>query len=146
VAGWLEGFCVGIPIVGAVVVWLIGAENSRIRFVVATVSAGATGLAALMLLLWPSEGLLATVLAGSTDVIILIGTGIILAVGWGLATRFALNYRWQGQAASRIYYAMLLLTTAGWAGVVLVDNLILWLASWALLFACPFLLLRRDRG
>lgn len=144
-ATWLSRLTIAIPLVGALAIWLLVPKMPLARLVTAIASAGGTALSALGLIFLPGAGVLARVSAGETDLVILIGGSILTVAGLGLAARFWLNYRRRRQVEPVHYYALLLLITGGGAGVLLVKNFLLWLLCWALLTACPFILLHLER-
>jgi NADH-quinone oxidoreductase subunit L len=138
---------IGIPWVGAVIIWLIGDEVPKALHWVAVAFAVASGITALMLIPYATgtpiisvdSGLVFGMFTFTPD-----GMGVFLAaiatVIGSLAVIFSVDYM-RGEHQVARYYAFVLFFIGSMVGLVLTTNLLLIFVFWELTALCSYALI-----
>jgi NADH-quinone oxidoreductase subunit L len=146
-AGILIGLVIGLPWLGAVVLWLIPDEKSRIQHTLAVGFSVATGLASLVLILFSSAAITLSLPMGlyfgnltfAADGLAVALTAIACVIG-SLAVIFSVDYM-HGEAQLSRYYAFVLLFIGAMAGLVLSGNLLFMFFFWEITALCSYALI-----
>ena len=143
----LIALTIGIPWVGALVVWLVGDKNERLQHWLAVVFSAAAGVASLFMLPYTSGRTAAILQMGGVFgdfTFVADGLGIylsIIATVIGcLAVVFSTSYM-KGEASLGRYYAYVLFFIGGMAGLVLTSNLLLTFLFWEITALCSYALI-----
>ena len=143
-AGLWIALTVGLPWLGALLVWLAGDRRPRTQHATAVAATAAGALAALGL--WARGlGRQPVQLAGSSlfGQVVFVPDGLggllaaIAAVIGCLAVVFSVDYM-RGEAGLGRYYALVLLFIGAMAGLVLTDSLLLLFVFWEITALCSF--------
>lgn len=138
---------IGLPWLGALVIWWVGDQRPRWQHGLALGFSAAAGLAALALLPFAGEQWTISLLAGGSfgdftftpD-----GLGVFLAiiatVIGSLAVVFSIDYMGGEEQLGR-YYALVLFFIGGMAGLVLTSNLLLMFLFWEITALCSYALI-----
>lgn len=143
---WLM-LTIGLPWVGALVIWLVGDRDEKFTHLLAVAFSVAAGGAALLLLPYGKERLIYTIPMGGVfgDFTFLAdGLGVFLAaiatVVGSLAVIFSVDYM-HGERQLARYYAFVLFFIGGMAGLVLTSNLLLMFFFWEITALCSYALI-----
>ncbi len=146
-AQYLILFTIGLPWVGALVVWRLGDQHPRDQHRLALVFALAAGLAALALIPFNSADVELRIKIGSVFgdfTFVPDGLGVLLAaiatVIGGLAVLFSRDYM-QGEAQLGRYYTLILLFIGAMAGLVLTGSILLLFIFWEITALCSYALI-----
>ncbi len=138
---------IGLPWVGALLVWWIGDKHARLQHTLAVLFSVAAGAAALALIpLYSSETALSISMGGvfGNFTFVADGLGVFLAaiatVIGSLAIIFSVDYM-KGEAALGRYYAMVLFFIGGMVGLVLTSNMLLMFFFWEITALCSYALI-----
>ncbi len=138
---------IGLPWLGALVVWRVGDRRPRWQHGLATAFAALAGAAALGLLFFTGERWTITLPVGGgfgNFTFVPDGLGIFLAivatVVGSLAVVFSIGYM-QGEAQLGRYYALVLFFIGGMCGLVLTSNLLLMFFFWEITALCSYALI-----
>ncbi|MCA9973189.1 MAG: NADH-quinone oxidoreductase subunit L, partial [Anaerolineales bacterium] len=146
-AAWYAWLTIGLPWLGALLVWQLGDERPRAQHATAAVFAAAGGVAALLLL--PLVGDTAVVhvpLGGSFGAFTLVADGlgvclaVIATVVGSLAVLFSAAYM-HGAAQLGRYYTLMLLFIGAMAGLVLAGGLLVLFLFWEITAFCSYALI-----
>jgi NADH-quinone oxidoreductase subunit L len=147
IVAWLIVLTIGLPWLGAVIVWRVGNERPRAQNAVSVGFAVAAALAALALLPLKTESVALRIPVGgifgdftfAPD-----GLGIFLAVVATvigcLAVIFSVDYM-HGEAQLSRYYALVLIFIGSMAGLVLASSLLLLFVFWEMTAFCSYALI-----
>jgi NADH-quinone oxidoreductase subunit L len=147
IVAWLIVLTIGLPWLGAVVVWRVGNDRPRAQNAVAVGFSVAAALAALALLPLKTESVALHIPVGGVfgdftfapD-----GLGIFLAVVATvigcLAVIFSVDYM-HGEAQLGRYYALVLIFIGSMAGLVLSSSLLLLFVFWEMTAFCSYALI-----
>ena len=143
---------IGLPWLGALVVWVAGDKRPRRTASVAVIFAVAAGVAALLLIPGATDNVELRIKVGSVFgdfTFVPDGLGVLLAaiatVVGSLAVIFSVDYM-QGERQLGRYYALVLLFIGAMAGLVLTGSLLLLFFFWEITALCSYasdLLLQR---
>jgi NADH-quinone oxidoreductase subunit L len=146
-AGVLVGLTIGLPWVGAVVVWLAGGPDGRRQHALAVVFAVLAAAAGLGLMTQASGSVALSFQAGSVFgdfSFVADGLGVLLAaiatVIGCLAVIFSVDYM-KGEGGLGRYYAFVLFFIGAMAGLVLTNNLLLMFVFWEITALCSYALI-----
>lgn len=146
-ATWLVILTIGLPWLGALVVWRIGDNHPYRQNVIAVTFALLAGLAALVLLPFTSDAVVLQLPLGSIfgdATFVADGLGVFLAtiatVIGSLAVIFSVDYM-RGEAQLGRYYALVLLFIGAMAGLVLTSSLLLMFFFWEITAFCSYALI-----
>ncbi len=138
---------IGLPWLGALLVWIVGDARPRLQNTLAVTFAVAAGLAALALLPQTSSQVVIHLQAGGIfgDFTFLAdGLGAVLAavatVIGSLAVIFSIDYM-KGEAQLGRYYALVLFFIGAMAGLVLTGSLLLVFIFWEITALCSYALI-----
>lgn len=138
---------IGLPWLGALLVWLSGDGNDRRQHALAVLFSLAGAAAALLLLPRAADGAVASVYAGAffgDFTFVADGLGTFLAavatVIGSLAVIFSVDYM-RGEAQLGRYYALVLLFIGAMAGLVLSGSLLLMFLFWEITALCSYALI-----
>jgi NADH-quinone oxidoreductase subunit L len=138
---------IGLPWLGALIVWLVGDDRPRLQHALATVFSVGGGIAALALLPFTSsEPALRLSMGGVFGDFTLVpdGLGVFLAavaaVIGSLAVIFSIDYM-HGEAQLGRYYAFVLLFIGAMAGLVLTGSLLIMFIFWEITALCSYALI-----
>jgi len=143
---WLM-LTIGLPWLGALVIWLVGDRDEKFTHLLAVAFSVATGGAALLLLPYGKERLLFAIPMGGVFgdfTFVVDGLGVFLAaiatVVGSLAVIFSVDYMHGEQQLAR-YYAFVLFFIGGMTGLVLTSNLLLMFFFWEITALCSYALI-----
>jgi NADH-quinone oxidoreductase subunit L len=135
---------IGIPWVGALVVWAIGDKRPREQHLLAVIFAVAAGVAALLLIPGATDNVELRIKVGSVFgdfTFVPDGLGVSLAaiatVVGSLAVIFSVDYM-KGEASLSRYYALMLLFIGAMAGLVLTGSLLAMFIFWEITALCSY--------
>jgi NADH-quinone oxidoreductase subunit L len=135
---------IGLPWLGALLVWFAGDSRPKLQHGLAAGFSVAAGLAALALIPFNGERWIVDLFMGSgfgSLTFSIDGLGIFLAVVatviGSLAVIFSIDYM-RGAAQLGRYYAMILFFIGAMAGLVLTSNLLLLFVFWEITALCSF--------
>jgi NADH-quinone oxidoreductase subunit L len=138
---------IGIPWVGALILWQTSDENPRLQHTLAVVFSIAAGLSSLALLPYSSSKTAIDIPMGSVfgnltfipDGLALTLTAIACVIG-SLAVIFSVDYM-KGEAQLSRYYAFVLLFIGAMAGLVLSGSLLFMFFFWEITALCSYALI-----
>lgn len=143
---WLM-LTIGLPWLGALVIWLVGDRNEKFTHLLAVAFSVAAGGAALLLLPYGKVRLLFAIPMGGVFgdfTFVVDGLGVFLAaiatVVGSLAVIFSVDYMHGEQQLAR-YYAFVLFFIGGMVGLVLTSNLLLMFFFWEITALCSYALI-----
>jgi len=146
-AGILVLLTIGLPWLGALVVWLAGGKNERLQHGLAVGFAVLAGVAGLALLTQVSSATAVTLPVGGVFgdfTFVADGLGVLLAaiatVIGSLAVIFSVDYM-KGEAQLGRFYAFVLFFIGAMAGLVLTSNLLLMFFFWEITALCSYALI-----
>ena len=146
-AGVLILLTIGLPWLGAAIVWLAGGQNERRQHGLAVVFSVLSAAAGLGLLTQASGSVAFSLPAGSVFgdfSFVADGLGVLLAaiatVIGCLAVIFAVDYM-KGEAQLGRFYAFVLFFIGAMAGLVLTNNLLLMFVFWEITALCSYALI-----
>ena len=138
---------IGLPWLGALLVWQIGDSDPKAQHTLAVTFSLAAGLAALLMIPASSANPAVSIPVGGvfgTFSFIPDGLGVFLAaiatVIGSLAVIFSIDYM-KGEASLGRYYALVLLFIGSMAGLVLTSNLLLVFVFWEMTAFCSYALI-----
>ena len=138
---------IGLPWIGALLVWLAGDKRTNIQHALAILFSVASGVAAVVLLFNTSSATVINLDAGGVFgqfTFVADGLAVFLAVVatviGSLAVIFSVDYM-HGEKALGRYYAMVLFFIGGMAGLVLTSNLLLMFFFWEITALCSYALI-----
>lgn len=138
---------IGLPWIGALLVWWIGDKRSALQHALAIAFSVASGAAAVALIFNASASTVISLDAGGVFgqfTFVADGLGVYLAaiatVIGSLAVIFSVNYM-HGEKGLGRYYAMVLFFIGGMAGLVLTSNLLLMFLFWEITALCSYALI-----
>lgn len=138
---------IGLPWLGALVVWLMGDERADQQHRLAVIFAVAAGAAALVLIPSATDSAKLTIEVGSVFgdfTFVPDGLGVFLAavatVVGSLAVVFSVDYM-HGEASLGRYYSMVLLFIGAMAGLALAGSLLLLFIFWEITALCSYALI-----
>ncbi len=138
---------IGIPWLGAIVVWLIGDRKPKLQHLLAVVFSVLAGASSLLLLSEVGSGTVISIPIGTTYgnfTFVPDGLGVYLAiiatVIGALAVIFSVDYM-KGEAQLGRYYAMVLFFIGAMVGLVLTSNLMLMFLFWEITALCSYVLI-----
>ncbi len=146
-AAWLIVLTIGLPWLGALIVWQTGDQRPRAQNIVAISFAIAGGIAALALIPFAADTVAIRLPSGGVfgdftfkpD-----GLGVFLAaiasVIGSLTVIFSVDYM-RGEKQLGRYYALVLLFIGGMSGLVLTNSLLLLFLFWELVAFCSYALI-----
>ena len=141
---------IGLPWLGALLVWLVGEKRPSLLHALAVIFAVAAGVAALVLL--PLAEATAVIQFNTQGILgeltfVPDGLGTLLAavatVIGSLAVIFSVSYM-KGHAQLRRYYVLVLLFIGAMAGLVLTGSLLLLFIFWEITALCSYALIAFD--
>ena len=138
---------IGLPWLGAILVWLAGDERPTIQHALAVASSVAAGLAALALLPLTSDAIAISLPAGGVfgdftfvaDGLAAFLAAVATVIG-SLAVLFSVDYM-HGEHQLGRYYALVLLFIGSMAGLVLTSSLLLLFFFWEMTALCSYALI-----
>ena len=143
----LVALSIGIPWLGALVVWLIGDQHERWQHWLAIVFSAAAGVAAILLIPGASSDTALLIPIGGIFgdfAFVADGMGIFLSiiatVIGCLAIVFSMSYM-KGEAQLGRYYAFVLFFIGAMVGLVLTSNLLLVFVFWEITALCSYALI-----
>jgi len=146
-ATWLLCMVIGLPWLGAIIVWLVGDDRPRAQHWLAVGFSAAAGIASLALLPFVSDApALRIALGGVFGDFSLVpdGLGVFLAavaaVIGSLAVVFSMDYM-QGEAQLGRYYAFVLIFIGAMAGLVFSGSLLMVFVFWEITAVCSYALI-----
>jgi NADH-quinone oxidoreductase subunit L len=146
-ATWLGWLVIGVPWLGAFVVWRLGDQRPRAQHVTAAVFAVAGGIVALLLLPFVGDTAVARISVGGIFgdfTLVADGLGVSLAiiatVIGSLAVIFSGAYMRDAAQLGR-YYALVLLFIGAMAGLVLAGGFLLLFLFWEITAFCSYALI-----
>lgn len=138
---------IGLPWLGALLVWWVSDRRPRLQHTLAVAFSVAAGLASLGLIANHSSQAAISLPIGSvfgTFTFVPDGLGVFLAavatIIGSLAVIFSINYM-EGEAQLGRYYAMVLFFIGAMAGLVLTSNLLLMFFFWEITALCSYALI-----
>jgi len=138
---------IGLPWIGALLVWLAGDKRTNVQHGLAILFSVASGIAAVALLFNTSNATVINLDAGGVFgqfTFVADGLAVFLAVVatviGSLAVIFSVDYM-RGEKALGRYYAMVLFFIGGMAGLVLTSNLLLIFFFWEITALCSYALI-----
>ena len=138
---------IGLPWLGAFLVWISGDSRPRLQHTLAVIFSVAAGIAALAMLPFASDkAVLAFNMGGAFGDFTFVPDGlgltlaIIATIVGSLAVIFSVNYM-KGEAQLGRYYALVLFFIGGMAGLVLTSNLLLVFGFWEITALCSYALI-----
>ena len=138
---------IGLPWIGALLVWLAGDKRTAVQHVLAILFSVASGIAAVALLFNTSNATVINLDAGGVFgqfTFVADGLAVFLAVVatviGSLAVIFSIDYM-HGEKALGRYYAMVLFFIGGMAGLVLTSSLLLMFFFWEITALCSYALI-----
>ena len=138
---------IGLPWIGALLVWLAGDKRTNVQHGLAILFSVASGIAAVALLFNTSNATVINLDAGGVFgqfTFVADGLAVFLAVVatviGSLAVIFSVDYM-RGEKALGRYYAMVLFFIGGMAGLVLTSNLLLMFFFWEITALCSYALI-----
>ena len=138
---------IGLPWLGAFLVWITGDAKPKLQHTLAVVFSVAAGIAALVMIPFNSSDAVLTFKIGGAFgdfTFVPDGLGLFLAViatiVGSLAVIFSVNYM-KGEDQLGRYYSMMLLFIGGMAGLVLTSNLLLVFGFWEITALCSYALI-----
>jgi len=146
-AGIIVGLVIGIPWLGAIVLWMIQDKNPRLQHGLAVVFSVAAGVAALSLVPFASAGTAFSIPMGNyfgeltftADGLAVTLTAIACVIG-SLAVVFSVDYM-RGEEQLGRYYAFVLFFIGAMAGLVLSSNLLFMFFFWEITALCSYVLI-----
>lgn len=143
---WLS-LTIGLPWLGALIVWLAGDRQEKLTHWLAVAFSVASGAASLLLLPYGKERLVYSIPIGGVFgdfTFVVDGLGVFLAaiatVVGSLAVIFSVDYM-HGEHQLARYYAFVLFFIGGMAGLVLTSNLLLMFFFWEITALCSYALI-----
>lgn len=143
---WLS-LTIGLPWLGALIVWLAGDRQEKLTHWLAVAFSVAAGAASLLLLPYGKERLVYSIPIGGVFgdfTFVVDGLGVFLAaiatVVGSLAVIFSVDYM-HGEDQLARYYAFVLFFIGGMAGLVLTSNLLLMFFFWEITALCSYALI-----
>jgi NADH-quinone oxidoreductase subunit L len=147
VAAILIGLTIGLPWLGALLVWQARDQRPRLQHTLAVVFSIAAAAACLALIPYGSAKIALSIPVGGSFgdfTFIADGLGLLLAcvatVVGSLAVVFSVNYM-HGEAQLGRYYALVLFFIGAMAGLVLASNLLLVFGFWEITALCSYALI-----
>lgn len=144
---WLTVATIGLPWLGAVIVWLAGDGRPRLQHGLAAGFAVVAGLAALAMLPFTNAEPVLNVAMGSVFgefTLVADGLGVFLAIVatviGSLAVIFSIYYM-HGEAQLGRYYALVLLFIGAMAGLVLAGSILFMFFFWEITAFCSYALI-----
>lgn len=138
---------IGLPWIGALLVWLAGDKRTTVQHILAILFSVASGIAAVALLFNTSSTTVINLDAGGVFgqfTFVADGLAVFLAVVatviGSLAVIFSVDYM-HGEKSLGRYYAMVLFFIGGMAGLVLTSNLLLMFFFWEITALCSYALI-----
>ncbi len=138
---------IGLPWLGALLVWLTGDERPRTQHTVAVIFAVAAGIAALLMLPFSSSAMAVKISMGGIFGDLTFtpdGLGVFLAVVatviGSLAVIFSVDYM-RGEHQLGRYYAFVLLFIGAMVGLVLTESLLFLFIFWEITALCSYALI-----
>ncbi len=138
---------IGLPWLGAVVVWLVGDTRPRAQHLLAAGFSAAAGIASAALLFYASDTAALTIPLGGifgSFTLVPDGLGVFLAavaaIVGSLAVIFSHDYM-QGEAQLGRYYALVLLFIGAMVGLVLSGSMLLMFLFWEVTAFCSYALI-----
>ncbi len=138
---------IGLPWLGALVVWLAGDRDEKLTHGMAVAFSIAAGVAAVLLIPFGKERLTYSIPMGGVFgdfTFVVDGLGVFLAaiatVVGSLAVIFSVDYM-HGERQLARYYAFVLFFIGGMAGLVLTSNLLLMFFFWEITALCSYALI-----
>ncbi len=138
---------IGIPWLGAIVVWLTGDRKPKLQHLLAVTFSVLAGASSLLLLGEVGSGTVISFPIGTTYgnfTFVADGLGVYLAiiatVIGSLAVIFSVDYM-KGEAQLGRYYAMVLFFIGAMVGLVLTSNLMLMFLFWEITALCSYVLI-----
>lgn len=138
---------IGIPWAGALLVWLIGGQQARLKHALAAGFSIATAAAAVLLLTHVGEGAVISIPVNDTfGSFTFFADGMsaalaaIAAVIGSLAVIFSIDYM-KGEAQLGRYYSLILFFIGSMIGLVLTSNLLLIFTFWEMTALCSYALI-----
>ncbi|GIV65748.1 MAG: hypothetical protein KatS3mg047_0141 [Bellilinea sp.] len=143
---WLS-LTIGLPWLGALIIWLVGDRDEKFTHGLAVAFSVAAGLAALLLLPYGKERLVYAIPIGGVFgdfTFVVDGLGVFLTavatVVGSLAVIFSVDYM-HGEHQLARYYAFVLFFIGGMAGLVLTSNMLLMFFFWEITALCSYALI-----
>ncbi len=137
----------GLPWLGALLVWWVGDQRSKAQIVLAILFSVLAGVASLVLIPFASNSVALNIPLGGAFgdfTFVADGLGIYLAaiatIIGSLAVIFSVDYM-RGEAQLGRYYALVLFFIGGMAGLVLTSNLLLMFVFWEITALCSYALI-----
>ncbi len=145
--GILIGLVIGLPWLGALVLWRVSDERPRLQHALAVAFSSAAGFASLALIPFASAETAVRIDAGRyfgeltfvADGLAVSLTAIACVIG-ALAAVFSVDYM-RGEAQLSRYYAFILLFIGAMAGLVLSGNLLFMFFFWEITALCSYALI-----
>ncbi|MCZ2287763.1 MAG: NADH-quinone oxidoreductase subunit L [Anaerolineales bacterium] len=145
--GILIGLVIGLPWLGALVLWRVSDERPRLQHALAVAFSSAAGFASLALIPFASAETAVRIDAGRyfgeltfvADGLAVSLTAIACVIG-ALAVIFSMDYM-RGEAQLSRYYAFILLFIGAMAGLVLSGNLLFMFFFWEITALCSYALI-----
>jgi NADH-quinone oxidoreductase subunit L len=138
---------IGLPWLGAILVWWIGDKHNRLQNILAVIFAVAAGIAALLLLRYSSSDTALTLPVGGVFgdfTFVADGLGVFLTavatVVGSLAVIFSVDYM-HGEKQLGRYYAFVLFFIGAMVGLVLTSNILLMFVFWEITALCSYALI-----
>ncbi len=138
---------IGLPWLGALIVWLVGDAHPRLQNTLAVAFALAAGAASVALIPQASSKVVVNIPLGGAFgdfTFVADGLGVFLAtvatVVGSLAVIFSIDYM-RDEASLGRYYAFVLFFIGGMAGLVLTSNLLLMFFFWEITALCSYALI-----
>ncbi|MCC7449473.1 MAG: NADH-quinone oxidoreductase subunit L [Anaerolineae bacterium] len=146
-AAWLIVLTIGLPWLGALIVWRTGDQRPRAQNMVAIGFAVAGGIAALALIPFASEAVAISLPSGGVfgdftfkpDGLAVFLAAIASVIG-SLTVIFSVDYMRSEKQLGR-YYTLVLLFIGGMSGLVLTNSLLLLFLFWELVAFCSYALI-----
>ena len=143
----LIALTIGVPWLGAVIVWLVGDRHARIQHWLSVIFSAAAGVTAILLLpRVSSETTLVIPIGGVFGDFTFVADGlgiflsIIATVIGSIAVIFSTSYM-KGEAQLGRYYAFVLFFIGAMVGLVLSSNLLLTFVFWEITALCSYALI-----
>ncbi len=138
---------IGLPWLGALLVWWIGDKRPNLQHGLAILFSVAAGIAAIALLFFSSSAIIINLNAGGVfgqftfvaDGLAVFLTVVATVIG-SIAVIFSVDYM-RGEHSLGRYYAMVLFFIGGMAGLVLTSNLLLMFFFWEITALCSYALI-----
>lgn len=138
---------IGIPWLGALVIWLTGDNHPKLQHIFAVTFSVLAGASSLLLLSYVGSGTVIAIPMGTTFgefTFVPDGLGIFLAiiatVIGAIAVIFSVDYM-KGEAQLGRYYSMVLFFIGGMVGLVLTSNMMLMFLFWEITALCSYVLI-----